>query len=472
MKSFARPSASPSTPFGHAVVVGGSIAGLVAARVLKDHFARVTVIEGDAYPDEPLPRRGVPQGRHLHFVLARGRAELERLFPSLAGDLAAAGAVSFSFGRGAALHFAEGSIAQFDSDLLVRSCTRPLIDHLVRRCVQALGVTIWQGRRAVGLYASADGSRVAGVRVANEDGEELIGADLVVEACGRASRAPTWLSELGYPAPAESVVDSGLIYACRLYQPRPDYRHDWSVLTVMPKVPDQPRSVAIFSVEGGRWLVCIASTGNDRPPLDDDGYLAFARSLPVPLAYEALTHAEPLGPAVRSGATENRLRHYEKLQRFPDGLVLLGDAVCAPNPLYGQGITLATLGARTLGEELQRRRAGRDLRGVGRCFQRALAKQNLPAWQRATGADSAWPGTSVVPPPSKAKQMLAAWPKSALRSYAQLVMKAAAERTEVAREMMEISHMQRSALALLGPRLMLQVIAHQMATRKRKRSEQ
>src|SRR5919108_4193657 len=81
----------PAISGRHAIVVGGSITGLLAGRVLADHFEQVSIIERDVYPDHPTFRRGVPQARHLHGLLARGKQIMEALFPGLDAELAAAG---------------------------------------------------------------------------------------------------------------------------------------------------------------------------------------------------------------------------------------------------------------------------------------------------------------------------------------------------------------------------------------------
>jgi 2-polyprenyl-6-methoxyphenol hydroxylase-like FAD-dependent oxidoreductase len=455
----------------HAIVLGGSMAGLLAARALSDHFERVTVVERDRFPDEPAPRRGLPQSRHLHIVLTRGRRELERLFPQLGADLDAAGALTFDYGRGATIFFRDGPLARFDSELVVRACTRPLLDWHIRRYVQALrGVSFLEERSAAGLVLGAGGGAVAGVRLMDGDREDVLDCDLVVDACGRQSRAAAWLGELGYDPPDETVIDSTLSYACRMYAPKPGAQAGWRLLSTMPRAPDFPRSGAIFAVEGDRWIVCLASMGDDQPPLDHEGFLDFARSLPSPALYESLCQAEPVGPAARSGSTENRLRHYERLRRFPDGLALVGDSVCALNPIYGQGITSAALGARLLCDEVARRA---DLRGLGRRFQRRLAKLNEAAWMISIGGDAAWPQTRGLREAGAVGRFLAGWPGRLFRAYGDLLIEAAARRPNIARVLMEVMHMVRPSNAIMTPGMFLRVLSHRLfggASRPRARA--
>ncbi|AGP33715.1 hypothetical protein SCE1572_03915 [Sorangium cellulosum So0157-2] len=439
---------------------------MVVARMLKEHFARVTVVERDHYPSEPAPRRGIPQSRHIHIVLTRGRRELEQLFPDLATDLERDGAITFDYGRGATLFFRGGALAPFDSQLVVRACTRPLLDYHIHRYLVASGVSFLEGRRVVGLTPSADGSAVTGVTLRQDEGPgENLSADLVVDAGGRQSRAGAWLKELGFDVPDETVIDSALSYTCQLYSPRPGFSADWKLLSTMPRAPAQPRSGAIFRVEGNRWFVCFATMGSDEPPGDEASFRAFARTLPSPALSEALSHAEPVGPMSRSGSTENRLRHYERMRRFPDGFVLVGDSVCALNPIYGQGITNATLGALALSDDLARHRRARpggDLRGLSGRFQKRLAKLNDVAWRLAIGGDAAWPQTRGLEQAGLVGKFLLGWPGNLFRSYGDLVVEAAAHRPDVARVMMEVMHMVRPSGAILTPAMMARVFAHRL----------
>ncbi|WP_437483068.1 hypothetical protein WME75_42090 [Sorangium sp. So ce1014] len=436
---------------------------MVTARAIKDHFERITIIERDRLPAEPGPRKGVPQGRHVHFVLIRGRIELERLFPSLAADLEKDGAVSFDYGRGAAVFNHGKTMARFDSELIVRGCTRPLIDWHIHRYLKASpGISFLEGTTALGLVVGPDKRTVTGVRLASEGGEEVLTADLVVDAGGRQSRAGSWLTALGFDAPEETTIDSALTYACRLYAPKPDFRADWKLLSTVPRAPNQPRSGAIFPVEGNRWLVCLASMGDDHPPTDDEGFLEFARSLSIPNVYESLMAAEPLGPIYRSGSTENRLYRYERLRRFPENFVLIGDSVCALNPLYGHGITNATLGALALAEELTRQRTIRPqggLQELGARFQKRLARLNKDVWTRATSADGAWPHTRGL---KGSGSPLREAPKRALRAYADLLLETAASQPEVARLLVEVGHLLRPSYSVLSPGAMLRVLAHRI----------
>jgi 2-polyprenyl-6-methoxyphenol hydroxylase-like FAD-dependent oxidoreductase len=388
----------------HAVVIGGSIAGLLAARALVDHFDRVTIVERDTFPEEPAFRKGVPQGRHVHGLLSGGTERLEQAFPGLRDELIAAGAAYFVVPADALWLGPAGWLRRFPEGLNVLSATRYLIEWAVRRRVAALGrVRFVEEHDAVGLLASPDGATVRGVRLRARgvaEGIPELTADLVVDASGRDSPTPRWLEELGRTPPRETRIDAFLGYASRLYAPPPDWAGDWRAINISPKAPDHTRGGVIVPVEGGRWLVTLLGYSRDYPPTDEEGFLAFARSLRTPVMAEALERARPLGPIYGYQRTENRLRHYEELADMPERFVVLGDAACCFNPVYGQGMTVAAIAGAVLGACLdhQRRHAGDDLTGFGRRFQRALARANGPAWLTATGEDLRFPATEGARP--------------------------------------------------------------------------
>ena len=180
------------------------------------------------------------------------------------------------------------------------------------------------------------------------------------------------------------------------YRPAAGFKADWKELYIQQAPPDDPRGGLVAPIEGGLWLVSLIGGDGDYPPTDEAGFLAFARSLRSPALYEAIAGAEPLTPIMGQRATENRLRHYDRLERFPDGVVAVGDAVCAFNPVYGQGMTAAALGAEVLDRWL-RGESWRRGPGRGRVFQHALARATATAWQLSTGADYGFRTTEGSP---------------------------------------------------------------------------
>ena len=376
-------------PNEHAVVIGGSVAGLIAARALADHYRRVTVLERDRLPELAEARKGTPQARHIHVLLTAGRQALEELFPGLMGELIAAGAADYDAVNDVEWISPAGRALRFPSEIRLLGATRDLIEWGVRkRVLSDPRIAVRQEVDVTGLRFDPAGRRVTGVtlhdRAAGRESEQL-DADLVVDAAGRGSRPPQWLETNGYPRPRETVVNGFLGYASRFVRPPANWKGDWKTFYIQCAPPERKRGGVISTVEDGRWIVTLAGGGKDYPPTDEQGFREFARSLIDPRFAEAYEAAEPLSPIVGTKTTENRVRHYEELARRPEGLLVTGDAACAFNPVYGQGMSTAAVGGRILGECLSDQSG--DLAELATTFQAKLAKANTRAWLLATGED-------------------------------------------------------------------------------------
>jgi 2-polyprenyl-6-methoxyphenol hydroxylase-like FAD-dependent oxidoreductase len=384
---------NPTENREHALVVGGSMAGMLAARVLADHFERVTIVERDRYPDDgPVPRKGVPQARHVHALLKRGRVALERLFPGMGDELVAAGAPTLDMANDIAWLNPAGWGIRFPSNLGFIAFSRDLLDWHVRRRLVADGVRFMKGYDALGLIPDAAGTGVAGTRLrrrgqGDEGGEEELYADLVVDATGRASRAPEWLEAIGYPRPEETTINAHLGDATRVYRRPPGFEADWKMAFVQAAPPEITRGALLLPIEGERWMLTLAGRGGDYPPTDEAGFMDFARSLRSPIVYDAIRDAEPLSSIHGFRQTANRRRHYEKLPRQPHNFLVTGDAACAFNPVYAQGMTTAALGAEALQACLSVRRRPGGPADLSSRFQRMLSGVNKAPWMLATGED-------------------------------------------------------------------------------------
>jgi 2-polyprenyl-6-methoxyphenol hydroxylase-like FAD-dependent oxidoreductase len=378
------------------------MAGMLAARVLSDHFERVTIVERDRFPEQPAPRKGVPQAHHLHVLLRRGRITLEILFPGIGDELEAAGTPVVDMAKDVAWLTPAGWGMRFPSNLAMITFGRELLDWHVRNRLAAFeGVRFLEGCEVAGLISDAAGTGVAGVKIKRREGSDGTGekelrADLVVDAAGRGSRVPRWLEELGYDRPEETTIDAHLGYASRIFRIPPNFEPGWKALYVQVAPPDVTRGGVIFPIEGGRWMVTLYGGDGDHPPVEEAGFMEFARSLRSPALHDDIKDTEPLTPVRRYRATQNRRRHYEKLSRRPQNLIVTGDAACAFNPVYGQGMTTAALAAealdRCLGNQ-RRRRPNGDLTGLATRFQKDLAKVNSSPWAHATGEDYRFRGT-------------------------------------------------------------------------------
>jgi len=375
----------------HAVVIGGSIAGMCAARVLARSFARVTVVERDELVDFPEIRKGAPQGHHVHAMLAEGSRVLEGLFPGFDAELAEAGAPQLQVGRDVGYLATHGWGRPFEPVILIRAASRPLIEQRVRRRVLTTErVLVRSGCGVQGLRTTSGYERVSGVTLVGRDGkEERVDADLVVDASGRGTRAPQWLEAMGRAAPAETVVDAFVGYSTRIYEDVPPLEGGWKAV-FLTWTPQVTRGGVIFPMEGGRWFVTVAGIAKDYPPSDEEGFLAYARSLRAPHLSDAIAGARPVTEIQATRSTANRWLHYEQLPDQPPGFVVMGDAACAFNPIYGQGMTVAASGAALLGEMLER---NVPMEKFPRAFQRALAARLRPVWTMSTSADFQMPTT-------------------------------------------------------------------------------
>ncbi len=375
---------------GRVVVLGAGMAGLLAAGAAAGSGREVVIVDRDDLPDAedaPAPRRGIPQGRHAHGLLARGQQVLEELFPGFTAEMVAAGVPAGDLGRDARWHVDGRRLATGPSGLTFLCASRPCLEARVRARVTALpGVTVLDATTAETPIADSGGRRVLGVRVRRRDGrDEIADADLVVDATGRGSRTPTWLSDLGHRRPETERVSVGLGYASRTY--RTPAALTPALAVMYAPGPSRPRGGGLQVLEGDRVMVTLAGVAGDHPPVEPDGFLRFARDLPV--VHELLRDAEPLDAPVGFRFPTPTRRHYERLTAAPEGLVVLGDGLCNLNPIYAQGMTVAGLQALALRHHL----ATGPLRT--RPLQRALSAVADTPWTMMLGADAALPGVEI-----------------------------------------------------------------------------
>jgi 2-polyprenyl-6-methoxyphenol hydroxylase-like FAD-dependent oxidoreductase len=391
--SHARASQSPLT--GRAIVIGASMAGLIAAKVLSRRFNKVTIVDRDSLPTSVEPRPGVPQGRHGHGLLASGSAALERLFPGLERELVAAGAVPGDV-IGNVRWFQQGCYkAKFESGLRGILLSRPLLEGTLRRMVEALpNVTIESHTHVTELLTDDENRAITGVCTRRGNSSAILtGAALVVDASGRSSRTPEWLEQLGYQPPTESRVEVNLGYTTRLFRRKDDDLNGDRGAIIAPDPTVGRRVGFMLAQENGRWIVTLAGWLGDHAPTDARDFEEFARTLARPDIYEVITRAEPLSDAVAYAFPSNLRRHYERLTRLPERFVVIGDAVCSFNPFYGQGMSVAALEGLLLDRYLDG-----GLANLAPRFYREARRIIDTPWMIAAGSDFAFPGVTGTKP--------------------------------------------------------------------------
>ncbi len=427
----------------HAVVIGGSLAGLLSARILLDHFDRVTLLDRDSFPADPVHRPGVPQGRHLHVLWDHGRGLLEGLLPGLEADLLAQGAPDLRLPSDFLWLTPGGWRRRFDTTRML-TFTRGLLDWAVRR--RLFPEPRLHVRTGVDVTGLTGAETVTGVRYRERDGdpyaEDRLAADLVVDATGRTSRAPTWLTELGRPLPRETRIDPLLGYASRYYAIPAGFDPGWRALYLQAGPPRGKRTGGLFPQVGGRWICSLSGAGGDYPPTDDEGFLKYARGLRDPVLYEAIREAEPLTPVVSFRHTAGHRRHYERIGSWPEGFAAIGDSVCAFNPIYGQGITVAAMSALELDRMLRERR-------TTRWFQKRVARAGAGAWMISTGEDRRYAETQGPPVLPHTR---------IINAYVSLAVRAANTDPVSCADMLDVLALARPPLSLARPASLVRVV--------------
>jgi 2-polyprenyl-6-methoxyphenol hydroxylase-like FAD-dependent oxidoreductase len=442
----------------HAVVIGGSMAGLMNARVLSKHFDRVTVVERDTLPDRPEVRNGVPQGRHLHALLQQGQQTMETMFPGLADDFVEIGAPRFTWGKDAAYLTAGGWIKRFDTGIQTNFISRQALEYLIRRRLTQLSPNVTFVTQTDTLELVVEGDTVKGVKVQSRIDKtvQTFYADLVVDAAGRNSKAVEWLTALGYEAPEETEIKSYIGYATRWYE-KPSAPQDWKALFIVGRPTENiKRGGGIFEVEGNQWVVTLGGINKDYPPTDEEGFLEFAKSLVSPMMYEAIKDAKPTSPIYGYRITGNRLRHFDRMKRRPENYLVTGDAVCAFNPQYGQGMTVAGLEAVMLDGLLSKANV-RELRGFATKFHKALPKVVNNAWLTATGEDLRYPETEGERPNAAVRMV---------QRYMDMMFTYMMDDEYVTRKLIQVLNLSAEPTTLFAPRIVFGLLRKRFFSRK------
>lgn len=437
----------PSNPARTAVVLGGSHAGMLAARALAGVAERVVVVERDALPDGPAPRKGLPQARHAHMLWSGGVRAVEELLPGVTEALRAAGARRTPVTTDMVVMGARGWFRRWPESHHVILAGRDLLDATIRaQVLMDDRIELLSGAEVLGL--EGDAGTVTGVRVrARGSQERVVSGGLVVDATGRGSRAGRWLEELGLPAVERREVDAGLAYASRLYRAPEQARSGYPVVNVQPDPrEDVPgRAGFLLPIEDGHWIVTLNGTRGGEPSPADDDFLRFAREeLRHPVIGQLLEQAEPVSGVSFTRATVNRRHFYERMPAWPENFVVVGDALAAYNPLYGHGLAVAAQSAVILRDVVRRR--GWGAAGLSRRIQKAVARPVGTAWDLAVGQDVFCEGATEEGPTARDRLVAA---------YVGRLMLTATGNGRIARRVTDVTSLERGPEVLLSPSVLL-----------------
>lgn len=432
-----------------AIILGASIAGLLTARALAPYFEKIVLLERDTLPNKPQYRSGTAQAQHAHILLRRGLIGMERLFPGFTQKLINAGGVMTNATRDWYCHFPMGAFPTFDSDVEFLCASRPLIEHTLRTTLldQHSNIIVEDNCKVTGVELSArESPSVTFLTGSEKNLSERRAADLIVDATGRNSRAPQWLQQHGYDEIRETLVKPFLGYATRLYK-NVTLPAGVRATLVMAKDPDMTRGGVLVPIEHDQYICTLYGLSKDHPPTSEAEFLSFAEGLRSEIIYRAVINAEPQTPAKAFIKNECAYRHYAEKGNWPQGFLVVGDAVCSFNPIYAQGMTVALLAIESLAKEVGRGSPASST--WAKSAQRKIVNAYRAAWTLSTNEDLRWPVTEG----SKVGYSL-----RLMHRFSNWVGIAATHDKHVAYTYLKVLHMSATPAALLTPRMLARIL--------------
>ncbi|NRB38603.1 MAG: hypothetical protein HRU20_09070 [Pseudomonadales bacterium] len=444
----------------HVVVIGGGFSGMVYTAAIAPYCQKITVLDaGVLVFDTPQYRAGVPQDRHQHTLLLKGRQILQQLIPDFEARLDELNVPETDYIDDCLLFTHGGKLPRFPSRVKIRPCLRPTLDWVITQHVIGLeNVELRENTRVKVLdivNATVKGVKVSG---AKSETEEIIGADLVLDCSGRQSKMPKWLEECGIAAPKLSKVVPHLGYASCLYQ-KPPSHSAWKGVEVACHAPDNPRAAGLWEVENNQWLLTLIGTAKNFPGNKPEEFLDFAKQLSTPVIYDAIADLEPISAIRTNRGTDNQWYHYEKMNNLPSGLLVCGDAHCCFNPYYGQGMTIVAITAKLLADNLKKSSATepltpQQLDKLRKSYYRKSFRYQWVGWTMATFEDARWPTT---------EGLKLRWYEKLFFKYLDTVLAVSLENDSVAKRCVEIANMTIGVQHIVHPYLLIQCLKKMIA---------
>lgn len=433
-----------------AIVIGGGIAGKLAARVLSDFFTEVMVLEKNKKSDQTSLRSGVPQGSHGHALLKSGEDILEDLFPGITKELLTSGAIPSNFSKDISWYHHGSWKIKHDSNIQTIQQSRPFLEgHLQRRLEQFNNIHFIYGTKVSTILTNPDKTKTTGVTYQTNLGEvKEFNADLIIDASGAATQTSKWLKLLDYPQPEKTEVKVDLFYASRTYHELSPIEKCWKGLLIYPNPPEQARGGGIYKIEDNKWMVTMLGYGIENPPADDRSFLEYAAALDHPTIYDAINQGKPASEVSIYRFPSLRRYHYDKLKKFPNGLVVMGDAFCRIDPVFAQGMSLSALEATALKEVLEKATRNQSLNKISYFAHRKFSKILDIPWMIAITEDFRFSHTL-------GKRFIGL---PFLQTYIKKVVTASATNKDVYETFIHVLHLKAHPVTLFSPKILKSIL--------------
>ena len=430
-----------------AIVLGGSMSGLVAARALSNHFEEVTIIERDPLHDFPETRKGQPQAKHVHALLPSGLDILSGYFPNLKDELNSHGAIENDLGMVNNWYSYGGFKTRCEIGINAMTMSRQLLDLLVRKnTLAAPNISLMDQTTVEKLISNEGHQTVTGIEISGATGKQKIESDLIVDTSGRGSRTPKWLKAMGYPEPTESKVTINVTYKTARYERDPNDARSRDIIVYSPEAPNGKVGVMLLPIENNQWMLTLAGWHGADPLPDEGELLTFLKSLPHADFYDIVSQSKPITKFASFKFQNSLRRHYEKLNKFPGRYLVLGDAHVSLNPVYGQGMTSACLQGKALDEALQMDSLLNPK--FSKAYFEKAAKIIDRCWKAATVEDFRYPETQGIKPMGV----------GLVNKYMTWVHKASMKDEVVYSEFLKVAGLLKPATALFSPKVMFRLI--------------
>ncbi|MDA2272619.1 glutamate synthase [Bacillus thuringiensis] len=434
--------------FNKAIVIGGSMAGKFAAKALSTSFKEVIIIEAGERWDGKSSRKRVPQSNHPHVLLKGGENAIEELFPNITNELIEAGSIINNFTRDLKWHQFGLWKQPFIGEVHMIQQSRPLLElHIQKRIHQISNITIKYETLVKGLLVDAKLNKVCGVKVKylETNTQEEVHADLVVDASGFGSKSIEWLREYEIKVQEEKVrID--LFYATKMFKLKENEELDCCNMLMSPSFPDNPYGVLIQTIEDNRYFVTFSGYANEKAPQTDDEFYDFAENLSISNVTDFLNKAEGITDIKTYKIPYQVRRRFDLVNNVPEGLLVIGDAQCRFDPVFGQGVSVAAMEAHQLQLLLQ------DRKQLDKTFTQQFYKK------AATIIETPWDMTTTeISRHPQLKRELTTKQKFQLW-YTKQIYRLSASNSDVYIRLVRVMNLIRSPFHLFHPKVLLSVL--------------